>query len=89
MKYSLSREMDGAGDSGSVSTLLWAEGEEIKVEHYARPRVGVCIQVGSPFARTMQRQDYWQTSYITEIVKEEENYIKFRTGNSIYEWKQF
>lgn len=86
--YSLYRE-DGNGDSGGESLAIWEEEGEVKFEHDARPRVGICIQVGSSYARTMQWQDWWQTSYITEIIEESENYIKFKTKNSIYEWKKF
>jgi hypothetical protein len=85
--YSLRRERDSAGDSGGMSTLLWQEDDEIKYEHNAQPRVGVCIRVGSIYARTMEAQDWWQTTYITEILEEEERYVKFRTGNSVYEWR--
>jgi len=86
--YSLRRERDGAGDSGLVSDALWLKDDKLQKEHNARPRVGVAIQVGSPFARTMQWQDWWQTSLCTEILIDEENYVKFKTGNSIYEWKK-
>ena len=85
--YSLYRESDHAGDSGSVSLLLWEENNELKTERHGKPRVGVCIQVGSANARSYQYQDYWQTSYITEILEEREDYVKFKTLNSIYIWK--
>ena len=85
--YSLRRLRDGEGDSGPVSTLFWEEGGELKFEKFAKPRVGVCIQVGSITARTMSWQDWWQTTYITEILEEKKDYIKFKTGNSTYEWK--
>ena len=85
--YILTRERDGAGDSGSVSDIFYEENDEVKREHNARPRVGVQIQVGSRTARTMSWQDYWHTTFITEILVDEENYVKFKTGNSIYEWK--
>jgi len=87
--YFLRRIRDGGGDSGGMSLLLWQEDDDIKYEHNARPRVGVAIRVGSITARTMQYQDWWQTSYITEILEETENYIKFKTGNSVYEWSIF
>ena len=85
MAYSLYRE-DGSGDSGGVSITLWEENGEVKVEHNARPRVGVCIQVGSAYARTMQYQDYWQTSYITEIIEDTPQKVVFKTKNSTYTW---
>lgn len=87
--YSLRRERDGAGDSGSQSLGVWLEGNEVKYSQDARPRVGIALQVGSLYARTYTEQDYWQTSLITEILKEEEDCIRFKTGNSIYEWRYF
>jgi hypothetical protein len=47
------------------------------------------MRVGSGYARTMQHQDWWQTTLIKEILEESENYVKFKThSGSIYEWKQ-
>lgn len=85
--YSLKRESDGMGDSGGMSMALWLEGDDVKHEHNARPRVGVAMRVGTLFAHSYIAQDWWQTTLITEIIEESENYVKFRTGNSIYEWR--
>ena len=85
--YSLYRKRDGAGDSGSVSTAFWVENGEVKREENARPRVGVQIQVGSFRARSYSQQDYWQTTYITEILEDTKNEVKFKTGNSTYKWR--
>jgi len=85
--YSLKRVGDDAGDRGGMSTLLWEADGDIEFENSGRPRVGVAIRVGSIIGRTMCHQDWWQTSYITEIIEETENYIKFKTGNSVYEWR--
>ena len=85
--YSLRRESDGAGDSGGMSLALWiGEDGKIQEQYNARPKVGVCLRVGTVFARSYRAQDWWQTSTITEIIEESENYVRFRTGNSIYEW---
>jgi hypothetical protein len=84
--YNLRRESDGCGDSGGMSTALWLDGSEVKFAHNARPVVGVAMRVGALGARTYNPQDWWQTSLITEILEETENYVRFRTGNSIYEW---
>jgi len=85
MAYSLYRE-DCCGDSGSVSEILDRESyTPIKGED--RPRVGCGVRVGSLNARTYQAQDWWQTSPVLEILEERENYIKFRTRSSVYEWK--
>jgi hypothetical protein len=85
--YSLRRESDGRGDSGGMSLALWVgEDGQVQEQYNARPKVGVCMRVGSMFTRTYDTQDWWQTTMITEIIEESENYVKFRTGNSIYEW---
>lgn len=88
MPYSLYRTRDGAGDSGPLSVALKRENGEI-VKGGDRPQVGYAMQVGSFYARTYQYQDYWQTTYITEILEERDDYVRFRTGNSEYEWKKF
>lgn len=85
--YALRRESDGGGDSGGMSLALWiGEDGQVQEQYNARPKVGVCIRVGSVYARTYQSQDWWQTSFITEILEERDNYVRFRTGNSVYEW---
>ena len=85
--YSLRRESDGAGDSGGMSLALWiAEDGQVQEQYNARPKVGVCMRVGSVYARTYNAQDWWQTTMITEILEERDNYVRFRTGNSVYEW---
>jgi hypothetical protein len=43
MSYRLRRLSDGAGDEGGESLALWLEGDEVRREHNARPRVGVKI----------------------------------------------
>jgi len=90
MTYSL-RKVDSpnVGDSGSMSMLIWIENDEVKYEHNARPKVGCSIRVGSTYARTFSAQDWWQTSLIQEILVDEPEYVKFKTLNSVYEWKIF
>lgn len=87
MPYSLVRTRDGAGDSGQYSEALKrADG---KVEGGGvRPRVGYAMRVGSLMARTYQMQDYWTTTYVTEITKDTEDEVHFRTGNSEYVWRK-
>lgn len=85
--YSLRREGDNEGDAGGMSMALWFDEQgEIQHQYNARPKVGVAMRVGSIFARTYQDQDWWQTSLITEIIEDREDYVRFRTGNSIYVW---
>ena len=51
------------------------------------------MRVGSPFGRTFLAQDWWQTTLITEILEERtedgREYVRFKTGNSEYEWTQY
>jgi hypothetical protein len=101
MPYLLRRTRDGAGDSGLMSlaqipTFDQDTGKIVDVEeiHNARPQVGASMRVGSPFGRTFLAQDWWQTTLITEILEErtEEDgteYVRFKTGNSEYEWEAF
>ena len=98
MAYSLRRTRDGAGDSGFMSLALIPTydhdtGEFITVETIdnGRPQVGAAMRVGSHYARSYSHQDWWQTTVITEILEErtEEDgteYVRFKTGNSEYEW---
>ena len=83
----LLRESDGAGDIGSCSQAIKYDKDglfESVVSH--RPIVGCCMLVGSSIARTYSHQDYWLTTEVLEIIEEREDYVKFRTNNSIYEW---
>lgn len=100
MPYSLRRTRDGAGDSGLMSdavTPIWDDNGKLVdkiIEHCAQPKVGAVMVVGSPFARSYSAQDYWQTTPITEILEERTEddgveYVRFKTGNSEYEWKHF
>lgn len=86
---SLRRTRDGAGDSGPMSLLIRRneETQEIEYKHNSRPEVGWIMQVGSLNGRTYAAQDYWQTTYITEILEERDDYVRFKTGNSEYEWQ--
>jgi len=104
MPYSLSRTRDGAGDSGPMSTLYFPVYDEndpekivdVTTEHNSPPKVGAVIRVGSPYSRSYSAQDWWQTTLITEILEERTDsedpdclYIRFKTGNSEYEWRSF
>jgi hypothetical protein len=60
----------------------------VDIKDNARPEVGKYMRVGTPFARSMQRQDWWQTNKVEEIIEDTPDYVKFRTlSGSIYEWK--
>jgi hypothetical protein len=68
--------------------------EDIEYIHEARPQIGASMRVGSISGRSFVAQDWWQTTLITEILEErtEEDgteYVRFKTGNSEYEWRAF
>jgi predicted cobalt transporter CbtA len=86
--YSLRRVTDNAGDSGTMSqAIFWDEEGNPKVEENAEPRVGVKMRVGSHVARSYQRQDWWVTTFVTSIIEKRPGYVRFATGNSVYEWE--
>ena len=62
--------------------VMWIEFDDDNrfKEKYDEPRVGRSL-IMSPFNQFFT----WQTTVITEIMEEKENYIKFKTGNSVYE----
>ena len=87
----LSRIGDGAGDSGSRSEAIqWKENGTLDKVVSNRPTLGCSMLVGSVTARSYSRQDYWLTTPVTEILEEKESeegiYVKFKTGNSTYEF---
>jgi len=80
MNWKLVRERDGlTKQSNDVMWLEFNEEGRFKAKH-DKPAVGLSL-IMSPF------NDYftWQTTTITEIVEEKEEYIKFKTQNSNYE----
>jgi hypothetical protein len=84
----LKRISDNQGDSGALSQAIkWNEDGTFKEVISNRPTIGCSMLVGSVVARSYSCQDYWLTTEITEIIEETENYIKFKTKNSEYEWK--
>lgn len=46
-----------------------------------RPTIGCDLIVYSGISY------WWQTTEVTEILEDTENYVKFKTKNSIYEWR--
>lgn len=91
MKYSLRRVSDQAGDAGPMFNLLRLDekGEVEFKRQPEKPELGWAVQVGSIAARSFASQDWWSTTPITEIIEERENYMRFKTRNSEYEWKAF
>ena len=81
--WKLVRERDGlTKQSKDVKWIEWNYDGHFKAM-YDSPSVGLALLM-SPFTMSFT----WQTTPITEIVEEREDYIKFKTQNSDYQlWK--
>ena len=78
--WKLVREADGlTNQSKAIKWLEWTEDGKYKNEH-DKPMIGYSL-IMSPFNQFFT----WQTTSITEIIEEREDYIKFKTKNSTYE----
>lgn len=78
--WKLVREHDGlTNQSKDIKWLEWNEEGRFKAEH-KEPAIGYSL-IMSPFNQFFT----WQTTPITEIVEQKEDYLKFKTRNSIYE----
>lgn len=82
-------------DGGACSQAIkWNEiSDENGDRHFKevvsnRPTVGCSMLVGSVTARSYSNQDYWITTEVLEILEETEDIVKFKTKNSIYEWRR-
>ena len=82
-KYKLVREKDGLTNVGhKAGWIEWNEEGRFKADH-KEPAVGRALLM-SPF------NDFftWMTTDVTEILENQEDYVKFKTRNSNYElWK--
>ena len=78
--YKLVRERDGLTKTSRA--VLWLEFNErgFYTSHYDKIAVNRSLLM-SPFGPSFT----WQTTPVTEIVEQRENYIKFNTENSVYE----
>lgn len=77
--WELIRESDGlTKQSKEVRWLEWDEYGKLKGD-FDIPQVGLSLLM-SPFNRFFT----WQTTEITEIVEQKDDYIKFKTKNSTY-----
>ena len=78
--WKLVREYDGlTKESKEILWLEWDEDSSLKAKH-SEPSIGRSL-IMSPFNDCFT----WQTTDIKEIVEQKENYIKFKTKNSVYE----
>ena len=78
-KYKLVRERDGLVKKGNkINWIEWNEDGTAKKAHDEIAK-GFSLIVNPSYSYT------WMTTAIDEILIQEENYIKFKTKNSIYE----
>ena len=78
--WKLVRERDGlTNHSVDVMWIEFKEDSTFKAKH-DEPAIGRSLLM-SPFNQFFT----WQTTLVTEIVEQREDYIKFKTGNSNYE----
>ena len=83
----LIRVSDGKGDWGGLSQAIkWNENGTFKEVISEKPTIGCSMLVGSVTARSYSEQDYWLTTVVTEILEETDDYVKFKTKNSEYQW---
>tara|TARA_R110001592_G_scaffold101769_1_gene287804 strand:- start:175 stop:525 length:351 start_codon:yes stop_codon:yes gene_type:complete len=78
--WKLVRERDGlTKQSKGLKWIEWNEDRTFK-EQFEEVAIGRSLLM-SPF------NDYftWQTTLVTEIIEQREDYLKFKTGNSTYE----
>ena len=80
MNWKLVRERDGL--TKQSNKIMWIEfNEEGRFkEKYDEPAIGRSL-IMSPFNQYFT----WQTTTITEIVEQNDDYVKFKTQNSNYE----
>ena len=78
--WKLVRERDGlTNQSKEIKWLEWDNEGRYKAD-YQEPAIGRSL-IMSPFNQFFT----WQTTLVTEIVEQRDDYIKFKTGNSTYE----
>ena len=83
LNYRLVRERDKLiKESAKIIWLEWNEDRTFKSKH-DHPAIGRSLLM-SPFNESFT----WQTTVIVEIIEQKEDYLKFRTENSIYELKE-
>lgn len=79
-RYKLIRERDGLTKVGNYADWLsWNEDNTFK-ERHDKPEIGRSLIIDGRFINYT-----WLTTDVTEILIEEDNYIKFKTKNSTYE----
>jgi hypothetical protein len=77
--WKLIRESDGLTNQSKEITWLEFDEEGKFKERYDEPSIGRSLLM-SPFNQFFT----WQTTAITEIIEQQDDYVKFKTQNSNY-----
>jgi len=78
--WKLVRERENlTNHSVDIKWIEWDEDDSYKAD-YQEPAIGRSLLMG-PFNQFFN----WQTTVVTEIVEQREDYVKFKTKNSVYE----
>ena len=81
----LRRDRDGEGYSGCVVDAIKFDSDNPSGKIVGnKPIVGCCLKVGTMTAGTFSSRDWWMTTEITEIISEDDEKVRFKTGNSTY-----
>jgi hypothetical protein len=79
-KYKLVREHDGLINAGNkILWIDWKKNGTFKKSHN-KPKINTSL-ILDPYLGSYT----WMTTVLTEIIEQREDYIKFRTSNSVYE----
>lgn len=70
-------------EGGARVEAIKYDGEKTKVVGN-EPILGCSLLVGSIAARSYSDRDYWLTTEILEILEKTDDYVKFKTKNSVY-----
>jgi hypothetical protein len=79
-KYKLVREHDDLINAGNkILWIEWKKNGTFKKSHN-KPKINTSL-ILDPYLGSYT----WMTTVLTEIIEQREDYIKFKTSNSIYE----
>lgn len=78
--YKLIRKNDGLINRSSKVKFIEFDKNGLFLKDYDKPNIGLSL-IMSPFNIYFT----WQTTLITEILEDQENYLHFKTENSEYE----
>lgn len=78
--YKLIRKKDGLINVSEKVTFIEFDENGLFLKQHEKADIGLSLLM-SPFIRYFT----WQTTLITEILEDQENYLHFKTENSEYE----